>query len=246
MAVSGGTVAETITIDPRFRGPVTSGNGGVSAGLIAGFVEGPATVRLRRPPPLGRPLRVRRAAGRVEAVDADEVVMEAAAATHPVDLPIDPGTILAAFARGTTPVPADYRVPGCFVCGSREDGLRIFPHHLPGTQVWATVWIPDVSVSADGVTVDPHIVWGALDCPAGLAVVRYGLADPKFFPVLARLTARLEHPLAVGNPVAVFGWMIDEDERRINGGTAIVDANGTVLASAYAQHARLPLDFADT
>jgi hypothetical protein len=177
-------------------------------------------------------------------MDADEVVLEAAGAIHPVDLPVDPDILLRTFTRGTTPVPKDYAVPGCFVCGSREDGLRICPHHLLGTEVWATVWIPDASASADGVTVDPHIVWGALDCPAGIAVVRYGLVEPKFFPALARLTANLDHPLPVGHPVAVFGWLIDEDERRINGGTAIVDADGTVFASAYAQHAQLPLDFA--
>lgn len=237
-------MAETITIDPRFRGPLGSGNGGVSAGLAAGFVEGPATVRLRRPPPLGRPLQVRRAVGVVQVMDADEVVLEAAYGTHPVDLPVDANILQRIFKRGTTPVPEDYEAPECFVCGPREDGLGICPRHLPGTEVWATVWIPDASVSADGVTVDPHIVWGALDCPAGIAVMRYGLVEPEFFPALASLTVNLEHPLPVDRPVAVFGWPIDEDERRVNGGSAIVDADGTVFARAYAQHARLPLNFA--
>lgn len=237
-------MAETITVDSRFRGPLTSGNGGVSAGLVAGFVQGPATVRLRRPPPIGKPLQVRRAESVVEVIDADEVVMEASGGTHPVDLPVDSEILMRTFTRGTTAVPDDYAVPECFVCGPREDGLRICPQYLPGTDVWATVWIPDASVSADGVTVDPHILWGALDCPAGFAVVRYGLVEPTFFPALARISANLDRPLPVGHPVAVFGWLIDEDERRINGGTAVVDTDGTVFASAYAQHARLPLDFA--
>ncbi len=235
---------ESITIDPRFRGPPASGNGGVSAGLAAAFVEGPATIRLRRPPPLGRPLRVRRGKGAVQIMDASEVIMEAAGGFPPVEPPIDRDILRWAFERGTTPVPDRHGAPECFVCGSRADGLGIWPHHLAGTEVWATVWIPDASVSADGVTVDSHIVWGALDCPAGVAVVRFGSAKPEFFPALARLTARLESPVPVDRPVAVFGWPIDEDERRINGGTAIIDTNGTVLAAAYAQHARLPLDFA--
>jgi hypothetical protein len=176
-------------------------------------------------------------------MDADEVVLEAASGTHPVELPIDAGILQRTFERGTTPVPEGYPAPECFVCGPRKDGLGICPHHLPGADLWATVWVPDTSVSADGVTVDSHIVWGALDCPAGVAVARYGLMKPEFFPALASFTVDLEHPLPVDRPVAVFGWLIDEDERRVNGGTAIVGADGTVFASAYAQHARLPLEF---
>jgi hypothetical protein len=176
-------------------------------------------------------------------MDGDEVVLEVAGGTHPVEVPVDTDILRRAFERGTTPLPEPHFAPECFVCGPREDGLRICPQNLPGTEVWATLWIPDTSVSADGVTVDPHIVWGALDCPAGIAVCRVGLVEPEFFAALATFTASLEHPLTVDRPVAVLGWPIDEDHRRVNGGAAIVDANGTVFASAYAQHARLPLDF---
>src|SRR6185436_9559900 len=47
-----------LTIDPRYRGPDTSGNGGYTCGLVAAHVAGDAEVTLRLPPPLGRPLRV--------------------------------------------------------------------------------------------------------------------------------------------------------------------------------------------
>jgi hypothetical protein len=66
---------------------------------------------------------------------------------------------------------------------------------------------------------------------------------PEFFPALASFTVDLQHPLPVDYPVAVLGWLINEDERRVNGGTAIIDADGTVIARAHAQHARLPLVF---
>jgi hypothetical protein len=36
-----------------FCGPPDSGNGGCVCGLIAGFVEVPAVITLRLPPPLG-------------------------------------------------------------------------------------------------------------------------------------------------------------------------------------------------
>ncbi|MBW3665484.1 MAG: hypothetical protein KY469_20505 [Actinobacteria bacterium] len=234
---------EVVTIDRRFRGPLRSGNGGVSAGLAARFIEGPATVRLRRPPPLDRPLGVRRVDGAVHVFDGQELVMEASPAATPVEPPLQGAVLERTLERGTTPPPERHRAPECFVCGPRDDGLRICPRHLPGTQVWSTVWTPDDSVSSIGAVVDAHIVWGALDCPAGIAVVRGGLAELTFFPALTSLAATIEHPVPVGRPVAVLGWLISEDERRINGGTAVVGSDGTVLASAYAQHARLPLDF---
>ena len=48
----------TLTIDRRYRGPLHSGNGGYTAGRLAAFVDGPAEVTLRLPPPLDRPLTV--------------------------------------------------------------------------------------------------------------------------------------------------------------------------------------------
>lgn len=48
----------TLTVPYRFRGPAGSANGGYMCGLIAGYVDGPATVTLRRPPPLAAPMTV--------------------------------------------------------------------------------------------------------------------------------------------------------------------------------------------
>ena len=49
-----------LTIPFRFNGPAGIGNGGYVCGLIAAYVDGPATVTLRRPPPLDTPLEVER------------------------------------------------------------------------------------------------------------------------------------------------------------------------------------------
>ena len=52
-------MSATVTIARRFRGPLTSANGGYTCGLLAGFVPAPAAeVSLRLPPPLERPLTV--------------------------------------------------------------------------------------------------------------------------------------------------------------------------------------------
>jgi hypothetical protein len=43
----------SLSVARRFCGPPDTGNGGYVCGLIAGFVEGPAEVTLRLPPPVG-------------------------------------------------------------------------------------------------------------------------------------------------------------------------------------------------
>lgn len=237
-------MGDVVRIDRRFRGPVASGNGGVSAGLAAALVGAPATVRLRRPPPIDVPLRVQRDDGLVRVVDDDGAVLEAREHVHPVSPPIDADVLERTFQRGTLPVPSDHLAPECFVCGPRPDGLRLAPRHLPGTELWTTVWVPDETVAGPDGTVMDHVVWGALDCPAGFAVSRAGIEEPTFFPALADLTASLEGPLPVGDPVAVVAWRVSADDRRVNGAVALVDEDGDVLASSFAAHARLPLDFA--
>src|SRR5687767_12973197 len=87
---------DSVVIDARFNGPPDSGNGGYTCGLLAAFVEGPASVSLRKPPPLGAPLAVVRGDGNggneegsgVRLLDGDELVAEAEpAASDPAGSP---------------------------------------------------------------------------------------------------------------------------------------------------------------
>ena len=72
---------EHISFDRRFRGPLTSANGGYAAGSLATFLDaGPVEVTLRLPPPLERPLAVRNDGGTVVLLDGAAVVAEARAA----------------------------------------------------------------------------------------------------------------------------------------------------------------------
>ena len=234
----------TLTIDRRFRGPRRSGNGGVSAGLAAGLLDGPATVRLRRPPPLDRPLTVQRGSSDVQVMDGEEVVLQARPASGRVEVTADDELLQRTIERGTTPVPEGHPAPECFVCGPRDDGLGIYPTALDATELWATVWIPDRSVASDGRQVDPQVVWGALDCPAGFAVVRAGRAPLTHFPALTEFTVTLDHPVQVGEPVVVWGWSSGQDDDHVDGTTAIIDADGVVRATGYARHTLVPVDFA--
>ena len=68
---------ESLSISSRFNGPLESGNGGYSSGVIAGFLEGSAEVSLRRPVPLDTPLDlVRREDGGVRVLDGEALVAE--------------------------------------------------------------------------------------------------------------------------------------------------------------------------
>jgi hypothetical protein len=239
-------MAPTLSIDPRFRGPPKSGNGGVSAGLAARFVGDSATVQIRKPPPLSTALEVRSGHDGIEIVEGEQLILAAGPGTPAFDPPVTRQILERTFERGTTAVPVGWPAPECFVCGPRDDGLRICPQHLEETELWTTVWTPDASLSSDGETVDSHVLWGALDCPAGIAVVRVGVAEPSFFPALVELTAVIHRPVRVGEPLMVVGWLIGEDDRRVDGGTAVVDRDGSTVALGYARHARLPLDFGAT
>ena len=47
-----------LVIPSRFCGPPASGNGGYVCGRVAGYLDGPVTVTLRRPVPLAVPMTV--------------------------------------------------------------------------------------------------------------------------------------------------------------------------------------------
>jgi hypothetical protein len=51
------TQVTELTLGGRFSGPPATANGGYACGTIAELLGGDVEVTLRRPPPLGRPLR---------------------------------------------------------------------------------------------------------------------------------------------------------------------------------------------
>ena len=141
-----------LTIPSRFNGPAGIGNGGYVCGRIAAYIDGRATVTLRRPPPLDTPMEVERdGEGSVRVRHGRTLIGEAAPSpAGPLEIPatVSPAQADAA-ARGaryfTDPV-----FPDCFVCGMNRrpgDGLRIFPGPVTGLALWAAPWIPDPSVA---------------------------------------------------------------------------------------------------
>jgi hypothetical protein len=218
-------VSEQIVIDRHFRGPTESGNGGYTCGLVAQFVDGPAEVTLRVPPPLDRPLRVERADGAVRVFDGETLVAEARPATLEVEPPEPPSfeaAATAALPNGDEESP----FPQCFVCGPHRepgDGLRIFAGPLHD-RVVAAPWIPIEPYTG------PEFVWAALDCPGAYAC---GFGERGVL-VLGRLAARVEALPRAGEHCVVVAWPLGDEGRKAFAGTALYGEGGRVLGVARA------------
>jgi hypothetical protein len=214
---------ETILIARRFRGPLTSANGGYAAGLLAGHVAAPAVeVTLRLPPPLERPLDVRLDGRRAVLVDSDEIVAEA----EPSVLDLDPPRV--SLEEAESAERRHVRMGNqvfweCFSCGVRPagDGLEIHAGAVTGRDgVHAATW------QANEVSLP--VVWAAIDCVGAYAVGAPGRGDA----VLGRMTARIERLPEEGEQCVVVGWPLGEDGRKLFAGTALLGADGEALATA--------------
>src|SRR6266536_1117 len=126
-----------LTIPSRFNGPAGVGNGGYVCGRIAAYVDGPATVTLRRPPPLDTPMEVERDGdGSVRVRHGRTLIGEAAPSpAGPLEIPATVSLAEAGAAARGARYFADPVFPDCFVCGMNRgpgDGLRIFPGPVAG------------------------------------------------------------------------------------------------------------------
>ncbi len=233
--------AVTLAIERRFRGPPDAANGGYVAGRLARELQTPcACVRLLRPTPLDRPLRL-------------VAQHDATGARTGLDL-TDPGANDSQFARALAaqldlqpPLRLTYEqaltasreftghrmhpFPGCFVCGTertRGDGLRIFAGPLNEMRV-AAPWIPDESLADAAGRIRPEFIWAALDCPGYFAAARSGAVM-----LLGEITARLDRPVHVDDACAILGWRISISGRRHEVGTALFCDDGELCAVAQA------------
>ncbi len=216
-------MSDSVVIERRYRGPQGSANGGYAAGLLASFVDGPAEVTLRLPPPLERELVVERREGITVLLDGENVVAEAIPVTVEFDVPTAPSPEEAAVASARyAPIgPETFR--GCFSCGAiREegDGLRILPGRVAGRELVAAPWVAhELSLP---------VVWAAIDCSGAYAVAEEGRGDA----VLGRMAARVERLPREGERCVVVGWPRGAEGRKLHAGTALFGESGELLAVA--------------
>jgi hypothetical protein len=213
-----------ITFQRRFRGPLTSANGGYACGRLAAFVDADEVeVTLRLPPPLERPLSVRTQDGSALLLDGDAVVAEARATGVDVDPPA-PVSLAEATDAATRHVRVgDEIFSECFTCGIRpeRDGLCIYAGAVAGREpLHAAPWT--VAESA------PEIVWAAIDCPGAYAVGVEGRGEV----VLGRMAARVDRVPEAGERCVSTSWPLGEDGRKLYAGTALFAEDGELLAIA--------------
>jgi hypothetical protein len=211
-----------IVLSRRYRGPLTSANGGYACGRLAAFVDADEVeVTLRVPPPLDRPLAVERVDVRALLLDGDVLVAEARPAPVDVDAPAPVAIADAEVARERHVRDWSVDFAECYVCGIREDGLEIRAGVVAGRE-------PLHAAPVTLIETGPEFAWAAVDCPGAYAVGAEGRGDI----VLGRMTARVDRVPEAGEECVVASWPLGEDGRKLYAGTALFSAVGELLAIA--------------
>jgi hypothetical protein len=239
----------TITVANRFRGPARSGNGGVTAGMLAARLIAsqpgqertnarPVQVRLQTPPPLATAMEVDLdlEAGTATLLDGEMTVATATWST--LEREIVPSVPYDEVAEVVGPFAGavDHPFPGCFVCGPDRgvsDGLRLFPGAISAGRT-ACTWAPDSSVAGTDGAVPVEIVWAALDCPGGWSSDLAGRPM-----VLGTMTASVLRVPQIGERCVIVGRLDQTDERRSSTSTALYGDAGELLARAEAVWVRV-------
>ena len=224
----------SVVIEPRFQGFEGIVLGGYVAGRLAGGRA--AEVRLLRPAPVGRPLRMEaRADGASALLHGEETLALARPADVDLEVPEPVAAEEAAAASRRYPGFLRHLFPSCFVCGpdrQEGDGLRIFPGSIPGRAILAALWTPNASLGGPDGWVAPEFVWSAVDCPSIWPLIQEAPPGSKERVVTARLALRPVAPVRVGEPCVVMGWAVGGDDRFRVAGAALHSVDGRLLAVA--------------
>ncbi len=219
-----------ITITPQFRGPDNSGNGGYTCGRLASYINGPAEVTLKLPPPLNQALDVvQEPSGGVALMNGEQTIATAVPASVNLMVPDPPSYETAIEAAGQHSMMDAHIYPGCFVCGparKKADGLCIFAGRVENQDYVAAPWIPEQCFADDSGVIRDEIVWSALDCPGAWAI----LAKKLKTILLGRMAVEIIKPVKAGQILVVTGWQIAEEGRKIETGTALFDESGELCA----------------
>jgi serine/threonine protein kinase len=198
-----------------------SGHGGYSAWTAARYLDGPAEVSLRKPPPLEEPMEVVREDGTVrlgDVLEAEPVELGG------VDAPAFVDVEAARDARDPSLWAAErHPFPTCFACGPRHpDGLYLYPGPLDERR-FATDWTPPADC-------DAATVWAALDCPSCAPVMPAATGKPI---VLARLAVDVR-PLPASEPHVIVSEAVARDGRKLTALAALYGGDGELRALARA------------
>lgn len=222
--------AGNIIITHQFRGPDNSGNGGYTCGKLASYINGPAEVTLKLPPPLNQPLEVvQDPSGGVALMKGEQTIATAVPASIHLTVPGPPSYETAVKAAGQHAMMEAHAYPGCFVCGparKKADGLCIFAGRVKNQDYVAAPWIPEKCFADESGVIRDEIVWAALDCPGAWAILDKQLR----MILLGRMAVEIIKPVKAGQELVVIGWQIAEEGRKIQAGTALFDESRDLCA----------------
>ena len=221
-------------IDAAYAGLPELAHGGYVAGVLTAALEADSTrVRLRRPVPVDRPLRIERPGpGHAELHDGDDLLAEGVAADVLLHLPAPVGRAEAAAATARFPAAPHHPVPTCLVCGTAHEGaLGIFPGPVSGRALVAASWTPAARHARPDGTLPPELVAAALDCPQLWALMVHAEPASSERVVTSQLETRIERPVRAGEPHVVIAWPMGRDGRRHLAGAAITGPDGELCAA---------------
>jgi len=228
----------SVTIEQKFCGPPTSGNGGYCAGLLARHFKGPATAVLRARIPLDVALGLDVAPEEASLRDLEGGLIAQARAAEsmpPLEIPRAPSLQAAREAEARHIGIGQRFHPICFCCGpEREggDGLRVFAGQIAGAPEGhlACTWVPHANFAdADGRT-PIEIIWGALDCPGYFAWV---VKEGRHGALLGTMTGDVLRQPKAGETCIITAWPLTRDGRKETSGVALHSADGELLAFAH-------------
>ncbi|MGK2950569.1 MAG: hypothetical protein ACSLFP_18495, partial [Acidimicrobiales bacterium] len=229
----------SLTLPADRNGPAGMANGGWLVGRLAeALAVTEATVTLRAPTPLERPLTVRRAGDGLELRDGDTLVAEATAGGHPRDWVAPVSLPEAALAETRFAGLHDHPFPTCFVCGTERavgDGLRIFAGPVPGRDATvASWWTPSESLAGADGRIPTSVVAAALDCPTGWAHFQ-----PGGVALLGRMSVAHRGVVRAGHDHVVVAERSGSDGRKLHARSALFSGGGRCLAVAEATWIRV-------
>jgi len=228
---------DELVIARRFRGPPNSANGGYTCGRLAEYIEGPATVRLMKPPPLEVHMDVVREGQEVQLRCGNEVIARAWPSGQELETLAAPGLDSARQRREAFAGHDRHVFPGCFVCGvDREEGDGLLIHAGPqatpddNKHHVACTWRPHPTLCGDDGIVPARYVWSTLDCPSGWSFLSFG----EEVALLGEFSAEILAPLHCGHEYIVAGWEIGRDGRKRRTASALYTDEGQPVARALA------------
>ncbi len=222
----------SLTIEPRFCGPINSGNGGYVCGKLANYVDYIAEVTLCQPPPLSTEMEILVDEEFLQLMHSNEVIATVKPGTIDFEAPKAPSFNMSVEASKNYVGFNTHPYPNCFVCGpNREspDALCIFPGETPDEKMIAAPWKPNELLSDGKGNVKNEFVWSALDCPSGLVV----LEESKMI-LLGRMTAQIKHKISIDEKCVVIGWLKEKEGQKFFSGTAIYSESTGLYAVANA------------